>query len=107
MFDPRAGSKWDREEDHLAMMIELLGDFPRSFVNTGKNSDNYFDRNCELRNIHSLKYWPLKEVLRDKYRFSEEDAQGVSDFLVPMLQIDPDKRITAQEALGSPWICDI
>lgn len=28
LFDPRAGKTWDREEDHLAMMIELLGNFP-------------------------------------------------------------------------------
>ena len=36
MFDPRAGSKWDREEDHLAMMIELLGDFPKNVVDAGE-----------------------------------------------------------------------
>lgn len=29
LFDPRSGDKWDRDEDHLALFIELLGRMPR------------------------------------------------------------------------------
>jgi len=29
LFDPHAGRAWDRDEDHLAMMIELVGNFPK------------------------------------------------------------------------------
>jgi serine/threonine-protein kinase SRPK3 len=29
LFDPRAGDNYDRDEDHLALFIELLGKMPR------------------------------------------------------------------------------
>jgi serine/threonine-protein kinase SRPK3 len=29
LFDPRGGPSWDRDEDHLALIIELLGRMPR------------------------------------------------------------------------------
>jgi serine/threonine-protein kinase SRPK3 len=29
LFDPRAGEDYDRDEDHLALFIELLGRIPR------------------------------------------------------------------------------
>jgi serine/threonine-protein kinase SRPK3 len=29
LFDPRSGEAWDRDEDHLALMLELLGRMPR------------------------------------------------------------------------------
>lgn len=29
LFDPRSGDKWDRDEDHLALFMELMGRMPR------------------------------------------------------------------------------
>ena len=29
LFDPRAGDDYDRDEDHLALFIELIGKIPR------------------------------------------------------------------------------
>ena len=69
------------------MMIELLGDFPRIVTSNGKYATEYFNRKGELKHIHSLKYWCLYDVLRDKYRLSEIDAQELSDFLIPLLAV--------------------
>ncbi len=107
LFDPRAGTKWDREEDHLAMMIELLGDFPKDICGKGKRASDYFTTHGELINIQQLKYWPLQDVLKDKYRFPEEDANEIANFLLPMLKVDPGRRITAVQALGNPFIRDV
>ena len=30
-------NEWTREEDHLALIIELLGPFPKSVYTTGKS----------------------------------------------------------------------
>lgn len=90
MFDPHAGKSWGREEDHLALMIELLGDFPRHLVTSpgaGKFASEYFNRKGVLRNINVLNYWGLREVLSDKYKFCIEDATAASDFLLCILQV--------------------
>ena len=106
LFDPRSGSKWDREEDHIAMMIELLGDFPPSVYNVGKRCHQYFTKRGHLHNISELKYWSLDEVLKDKYRFSEKDAKEIAGFIIPALNVDPKKRATAKQCLENPWLSD-
>lgn len=40
----------------------------------------------------------------EKYRFKELEAQGITDFLLPMLEWDPQKRATAQQMLSHPWL---
>jgi serine/threonine protein kinase len=86
-------------------MIELLGDFPPRFAQSGKHSNEFFRRNSnELRNISRLKPWGLGDVLREKYGFSEREARATADFLLPMLRLDPGGRATADAMLRSPWL---
>jgi len=40
----------------------------------------------------------------EKYHFKEVEAQGITDFLLPMLEWDPQKRATAQQMLSHPWL---
>lgn len=87
MFDPQAGKSWNREEDHLALMMELLGKFPKNLLPKGKFSNEYFNKKGELKHIHSLNYWGLDGVLVEKYKFSETDALEISDFLLGMLEV--------------------
>lgn len=87
LFDPHAGKSWDREEDHLAMMSELLGKFPKSVYTAGKNSSTYFSKKGDLKHIHNLKFWGLAQVLCEKYKFSEQDSNEIADFMLPMLEV--------------------
>jgi len=106
LFDPKtdAGGKYSRDEDHLALMIELVGPFPKKFALSGKRSKEFFNRDAELRRIKELNVWPLENVLADKYSFPQEEAAAFAAFLAPMLHPVPDKRIEAAEALEHPWI---
>ncbi|CAE6400295.1 unnamed protein product [Rhizoctonia solani] len=36
LFDPQSGTKYSKDDDHLAQMIELLGEFPKSIAFSGK-----------------------------------------------------------------------
>jgi len=36
--------------------------------------------------------------------FADEQAQGLSSFLLPMLEYAPDKRATAADMLRHPWL---
>jgi serine/threonine-protein kinase SRPK3 len=40
----------------------------------------------------------------EKYDFSEQDANDLNNFLVPLLDFEPEKRPTAAQCLNHPWI---
>lgn len=107
LFDPRAGEDYDRDEDHLAMFQELLGKMPKRLAMEGKYAKNFFDKKGNLKHIKNLKFWPVQEVLKEKYHFSPKDAQAVADFMTPLLDFDPKTRTTALEALRSDWLKDV
>ena len=108
LFDPKEGGEgsggYSRDEDHLALMMELLGHMPKRLIAQGEFSSEYFTRQGELRRIKELDRWGLHEVLVEKYKLAKEEAQGLTDFLLPMLHLDPDKRITAESALKARWL---
>lgn len=104
LFEPRKGYYYDKDDDHLAQMIELLGPMPKNFALSGKNSKRFFDSTGHLRRIRGLNYWPLHRVLIEKYRFEPKEAEGLADFLHNMLIWYPEKRATAQEMLDHPWL---
>jgi serine/threonine protein kinase len=104
LFDPRAGDDYDRDEDHLAMFQELLGKMPKRIALEGKYSKNFFDKRGNLKHIKQLKFWPVQDVLAEKYHFPKEEAQAVADFMMPLLDFDPKTRATAQDALESNWL---
>ncbi|CAA3009647.1 SRSF kinase 1 [Olea europaea subsp. europaea] len=70
----------------------------------GRYSRELFNRYGGLRHIRRLKFWHLNKVLREKYEFSEQDANDMADFLVQILDFVPEKRPTAAQCLNHPWI---
>lgn len=104
LFDPHSGENYGRDEDHLALMMELLGMMPRKIALGGRYSREFFNRYGDLRHIHRLRFWPLGKVLVEKYEFGERDAKELSDFLLPILDFVPEKRPTAAELLLHTWL---
>ncbi|XP_067383625.1 SRSF protein kinase 1a isoform X7 [Channa argus] len=135
LFEPHSGEDYSRDEDHLALVIELLGKIPRHYALSGKYSQEYFTRRDhialiiellgsvprklimsgkyskdfftkkgDLKHITKLKPWGLLEVLIDKYEWPREEAECFTDFLLPMLELIPEKRATAAECLRHPWL---
>lgn len=103
LFDPHSGDNFDRDEDHLALMMELLGMMPRKIALGGRYSRDFFNRHGDLRHIRRLRFWPLNKVLEEKYNFPGQDANAFADFLSPLLDFVPEKRPTAEQALLHPW----
>ena len=126
LFDPAPGSKYNKDDDHVAQIIELLGDFPKNLAFSGKYSADIFNRRgeClwrgterktralthgnliegELRHIHRLRFWPLISVLQEKYLLPFDESNRLSSFLLPMLRLHPDRRAMAKELLAHPWL---
>ncbi len=104
LFEPRKGQNYDKDDDHLAQMMELLGRMPKNMALTGKHYNKFFDSKGKMKNITGLNYWPLKKVLEEKYRIKEDEADAFADFLLKMIEWYPSKRATAQEMLKHPWL---
>ncbi|XP_022743388.1 serine/threonine-protein kinase SRPK [Durio zibethinus] len=104
LFDPHSGDNFDRDEDHLALMMELLGMMPRKIALGGRYSRDFFNRYGDLRHIRRLRFWSLNKVLVEKYEFSEQDANDMAEFLVPILDFVPEKRPSAAQCVLHPWI---
>lgn len=104
LFEPHTGKDYCRDEDHLAHIIELLGEIPRRIALSGKNSKMYFNKKGELKHITGLKPWGLYEVLTEKYDWLPSEAREFAEFLTPMLEFDPSMRATAAECLKHQWL---
>merc|ERR1719162_2363338 len=104
LFDPKASEEYPRDEDHLALFVELLGPMPRTLIDRGRRSTTYFNRRGDLRHIKSLRYWGLEDVLQQKYHMHPVEAMNLASFLLPMLRLSPEERSTAQTLLTHPWL---
>uniref|UniRef100_A0A2D4GJM0 non-specific serine/threonine protein kinase n=2 Tax=Micrurus corallinus TaxID=54390 RepID=A0A2D4GJM0_MICCO len=104
LFEPHSGEDYTRDEDHIAHIVELLGDIPPHFALSGRYSREYFNRRGELRHIKNLKHWGLYEVLVEKYEWPLEQAAQFADFLLPMMEYIPEDRATAAQCLEHPWL---
>jgi serine/threonine-protein kinase SRPK3 len=104
LFSPKSSSKYGKDEDHVAQIMELVGEFPKNFAMSGRYSLEIFNKRGELRHISKLRYWGLEAVLREKYRWAEEEAALFASFLYPMLKVVPRQRCTALDALSHPFL---
>ncbi|CAG8594759.1 13081_t:CDS:2, partial [Acaulospora morrowiae] len=104
LFDPQAGSRYNKDDDHIAQIMELLGLFPKHLALNGKYSSDIFNRKGELRHIHKLRHWKLPDVLQEKYLLPPNEADFMADFLLPMLDLNPDKRSMARQSLNHRWL---
>ncbi|XP_040890593.1 SRSF protein kinase 1b isoform X2 [Toxotes jaculatrix] len=104
LFEPHSGEDYSRDEDHIALIIELLGKVPRKLILAGKYSKEFFSKKGDLRHITKLKPWGLFDVLVEKYEWSKEEAHSFSSFLLPMLDLVPERRATAAQCLSHPWL---
>uniref|UniRef100_A0A3B4GWG2 non-specific serine/threonine protein kinase n=1 Tax=Pundamilia nyererei TaxID=303518 RepID=A0A3B4GWG2_9CICH len=124
LFEPHSGEDYTRDEgttaqlavhsavppthphthNHIAHIIELLGPIPLPFALSGRYSREYFSRRGDLRHISNLKPWGLFEVLLEKYEWPLDQAAQFSDFLLTMLELQPERRATAAECLQHPWL---
>ncbi|KAA1468512.1 Pkinase-domain-containing protein [Dentipellis sp. KUC8613] len=105
LFEPQSqGQLFSKDDDHMAQIIELLGDLPPDCKQHGRYSRELFDHSGSLRYIKHLKPWPLERVMQEKYLFGKEETHELCAFLKPMLETDPKRRATAGEMAQHPWL---
>ena len=108
LFDPKKGKSYRKNDDHLALISELIGPCAdRIWLQTNEKCWKFYDKkkaNCRLRNIPKLKVWPLYNVLLEKYRLKDCEARSLSKFLERMLKWKPKDRASARDLLNDQWL---
>jgi serine/threonine-protein kinase SRPK3 len=104
LFNPISGENFCKSDSHLAKFMEICGKMPKNFVERGEYWKKYFDKNGKLKRIDNINYINLKNNLVQNHHLKENEAQALWDFLKPMLEYYPEKRISARELLRHPWL---
>ncbi|CAE7217787.1 unnamed protein product [Rhizoctonia solani] len=113
LFDPQSGTKYSKDDDHIAQIIELLGEFPKSIAFSGKYSAEFFNRKGKSSSLRYLRITKIlitrpnerfQSVLHDKYLLSHADSDMISSFLTPMMNLHPEKRARAIDMVKHPWL---
>lgn len=111
LFDAKVDKNnlFTRDEDHLALMMELLNmeTIPGPLLSRGKLNMKYFRRDGTLRNIKELLFWSIEELLQEKFGMDTSHAYEIAAFMRPMLEMDPRIRCSAAQALRLKWIQDV
>jgi serine/threonine-protein kinase SRPK3 len=84
-----------------------LGFFPKHLALSGRHSAEIFNRRGELRHIHRLRHWRLPDLLHDRYRMPRHKAKLLADFLLPMLELNYEKRASARTMLRNKWLAEV
>jgi serine/threonine protein kinase len=104
LFNPVTGGDFCKNDSHLCKFMEICGKMPKNFVERGSVWKKYFDKNGKLKRIKEVRHLSLKNLLVQKHHIKENEAQALVDFLMPMLEYYPEKRISARELLRHPWL---
>uniref|UniRef100_A0A1A9ZQZ2 non-specific serine/threonine protein kinase n=1 Tax=Glossina pallidipes TaxID=7398 RepID=A0A1A9ZQZ2_GLOPL len=104
LFDPHACKSCTKDEHHLALMIQMLGAVPPDLIYRGQHGLNYFSSYDSLRCKTKLKPRSMTDLLIANYSWQPDEARKFSEFLLPMLEYDPNARATAAECLKHPWM---
>lgn len=111
LFDPHSGNNFDKDEDHMAQIIELLCEFPSSaYLKNCDLTSVFFNKESNLKyslkNINKLKYWSLHDVLVQKYKFDENDLNVnlICDLISKCLIYNLDDRYDCKSLINHPWL---
>lgn len=107
LFNPEETDDCCCEEIHLNMMIQILGKIPRYLRNCSMGR-RFFNRKGFLKHVkpreQSSIYKELKKFNLDE---SEIDIRIFSTLLERLLDVDPQTRISAKDALNHPFFKDL
>ena len=104
LFDPKKGKTYSKNDDHLAQVSELIGECEdKDFLLTCEAAEQFFNKQGKLKRIKKIKEWKLKQILIEKYRIKEVEAEFLARMLNRCLKWNPKDRVSAKDLLDDPW----
>jgi dual specificity tyrosine-phosphorylation-regulated kinase 2/3/4 len=96
----------ENELDQLFAIMEFCGSPPLEMILASKKRKSYFEDNCSVKNVKTCRNGSRKPASKTFSQFLKDADEGFVDLVTKCLEIDPAKRINAQEALSHPWLMD-
>lgn len=106
LFDPKKGKTYRKNDDHLALITELIGPcYDKQYLQRQPKVWKFYDKkNMRLKNVKKLRPWSLENVLIEKYRLKPSESEPLADFLLRMMKWKPKERAKARDLLNHPWL---
>ena len=96
----------ENEQDQLFAIMEFCGLPPTELLTASKKRKNYFEDDMQVKSLKTCRAGVRKPGSKSFKHFLREADEGFIDLVTRCLEIDPLKRITAQDALTHPWLLD-
>lgn len=108
LFDPQKDDRFNTNRAHIHQMISILGKIPENILQKSKYRVHFFKVNGQLKGDPPvIKYIPLyqiiRESLKDKQGYNDENLFVLTDLLYKLLNYDPSRRPSARETLTHPF----
>ncbi|CAE6377239.1 unnamed protein product [Rhizoctonia solani] len=110
LFQPRSEPGWDRDEDHLARMTELLGEqFPLDMLEKCKHRSKYLKEDGSFAHFthHEEPMLDLCNLLQQRsylMQSSPHEVEGAPKFLKRCLKLRPEDRESPAELAQDAWL---
>lgn len=106
LFNPKKGdTHGNRDQYHLELIVRLLGKPTDTMARNGKTSKDFFRRDGTFHHSHTLpKQRSLYAVLHEDFCMEHNQATSLVSFLLPMLDLNPTTRQSAEGALKHEWL---
>ena len=96
LFDPDKDKNKSRDYYHLFEMSKVSGRFSKKFLKSTKHWKKFFDKNGDIKDTEFREYYDWDELFE---KVDSSKRTSVIDLLKKMLELDPRKRISAEEVL--------
>ena len=104
LFDPKKGKTYSKNDDHLAQVSELIGECQdKNFLLSCEAAPEFFTKTGKMKRIKKLKSWGIKQILVEKYRLKDVEAEFLARMLERCLKWNPKERVSAKDLLDDPW----
>lgn len=95
LFQPRQTQTWGKNDDHLAQIQELIGNFHPHFIARSPKRHKYFYPDGSMKRMPPLSHYPLEVIMQMKNKISKEEAHHFAAFLEMTLVAEPQLRASA------------
>ena len=109
LFNPDKQRRLSYDRFHIHEIISKLGKIPDHLIKTSKRYSDYFKKNGLLKGFNEINYSPLYITIIEKLdnRVPKDQIFTTLDFIYKLLDYDPFKRPTPQQALQHKWFDDL
>ena len=108
LFDPKnsAHKGYEKDDDHLALIIERCGAIPPALIDEGRLRSKFFDQRYSLRKIRQSDLRPekLSDRIVRKYHWKRQHADELERFLSDCLQVMDCDRASSAQLLEHDWL---